>query len=83
MMYSLIEQHKNGSWWYHPGHTFATREEAEECFKRSFWWDLDRPHDIIEHDEPLFQEYSTYTTDGKTFGFCGDIKTVLHGNRKS
>ena len=59
MMYSLIERHLDGSWWYHPGHTFDTPEEAEECFKRSFWWDLERPHKVIEHAEPLFQKWAT------------------------
>lgn len=74
MMYSLLEQHKDGSWWYHPGHTFDTEEEVEACFQRSFWWDLTRPHKAFKHDKPLFQEYSTCTTDGgETFRFAGAI----------
>ena len=36
MLYSLLEQHKDGSWWYHPGFTFDTPEEAEQCFRENF-----------------------------------------------
>ena len=54
--------------------TFTTPEEVEEDFKRTFWWDLDRPHIVFEHDKPLFQKYSTCTQDGgKTFHFAGEI----------
>lgn len=81
MMYSLLERHADGSLWYHPGHTFATPEEVEADFKRTFWWDLDRPHLVFEHDKPLFQEYSTCTKDGgKTFHFAGEIKWEQNPN---
>ena len=35
-MYSLLEQHKDGSWWYHPGDTFETEAEVEQCFQETF-----------------------------------------------
>lgn len=73
-MYSLLEQHKDGSWWYHPGDTFDTRMAVYERFHSRFWWDPERPHKVFEHDKPLFQEYSTCTTDGgETFRFAGAI----------
>lgn len=28
-MISILEQHVDGSWWYHPGETFDTMEAAE------------------------------------------------------
>ena len=76
-MYSLLEQHNDGSLWYHPGWTFDTKEQAEEKFKKSFWFDENRPHMIIEHDEPIFQDYSTCTRDGKTFEFAGYTECTI------
>lgn len=72
-MFSLLEQHKDGSWWYHPGDTFDTEEEVEKCFQETYWWDPERPHMTFEHDETMFQEYSTCTFDFKTFHFGGMI----------
>lgn len=73
-MYSLLEQHVDGSWWYHPGYTFETEEEVEQCFQQAYGhWAPDRPHRTFKHDEPLFQEYSTCTCDFKVFEFGGMI----------
>lgn len=72
-MFSLLEQHKDGSWWYHPGFTFETKEEVEECFLRVFRLDPKRPHKCFEHEEPMFQEHSTSTFDFKTFDFGGMV----------
>lgn len=73
-MYSLLEQHVDGSWWYHPGDTFETEEEVEQCFQQVYGhWTPDRPHRTFKHDEPLFQEYSTCTFDFKVFEFGGMI----------
>lgn len=69
-MFSILERHNDGSWWYHPGMTFGTPEECEERFRSSFWWDLDRPHKVIEHSVPLPKE-TCYTFDFKTFEFGG------------
>lgn len=73
MLYSLIEQHKDGSWWYHPGDTFNTPEEVEACFKESYWQDLERPHMVFEHEEPMYQEHSTCSFDLKKFDFGGFV----------
>lgn len=72
MLYSLLEQHKDGSWWYHPGFTFDTPEEADQCFRENFPNDP-RPHKVFEHEEPMFQEFSTSSYDLKTFDFGGLI----------
>ena len=72
-MYSLLEQHNDGSWWYHPGKTYDTPERVEEAFKKSFWYDLDRPHRVFEHTEPLYQDFSTCTRNFKVFEFGGII----------
>lgn len=72
-MYSLLEQHKNGSWWYHPGCTFETEEEVEKCFQDLFSQHPDRPHMAFEHEEPLYQGYPTRTFDFKTFDYLGVI----------
>lgn len=71
MLYSLLEQHKDGSWWYHPGFTFNSPEEVEEFFKKHF--DDSRPHMVFEHEEPMFQKHSTSSYDLKTFDFGGLI----------
>lgn len=73
-MFSLLEQHIDGAWWYHPGTTFDTPEEVEDAFKRRFWWDLSRPHMFFEHSKPLFQTYPTCTRDFKTFEFGGVVQ---------
>ena len=72
-MFSLLEQHKDGSWWYHPGCTFNTPEDVEECFQDEFNMHPDRPHMCFKHDEPMFQEFATCTNDFKTFHFLGII----------
>lgn len=67
-MYSLLEQHIDGSWWYHPGDTFETEEEVEQCFQRIYG------HWSPEHAEPLCQDYATCTFDFKVFEFGGIIQ---------
>lgn len=78
-MYSLLERHVDGSWWYHPGMTYDTREECEKRFKRSFWWDLGRQHTVLEHTQPLPQQ-SCCTWDFKTFEAYGEILLDLSVN---
>ena len=70
-MYSLLERHIDGPWWYHPGMTFNTAKQARDAFKRRFWWDLSRVHKVFKHQKPLPQAYDSYTTDFKTFYFGG------------
>ena len=76
-MYSLLEQHNDGSWWYHPRCTYETEEKAEEGFRKEFWWDLERPHKIIQHNKPFPQGYSRCTRDFIHFGFGGIIDFEL------
>ena len=69
----LIEQHLNGSWWCHQQHNpYKSRDDAEEGFKKVFWWDLDRPHKVIEI-ATLLPEKLLYSWDCVTlcnpFGF--------------
>ena len=73
MLYSLLERHNDGSWWYHPGWTFDTPEKAEEHFKEVFQFDPTRPHKVFKHEEPMFQEYSTSTFDFEKFDFGGYV----------
>lgn len=45
----LIEQHVDKSWWYHPQfNPYNSIKEAEKGFKKQFWYELDRPHRVIE-----------------------------------
>lgn len=71
MNYSLLEQHLDGSWWYH-GNTFATRAEAEAFSARWIWWDKGRPKTILEHERPLPKK-TLSTHDFKTFKEVGGI----------
>ena len=72
MLYSVLEQHIDGRWWYHPWvGTYNTREEAEASYHRCF--DDGRPYIIYEHNAPLYQEYSTSTLDFVHFGLNGLI----------
>jgi len=57
-MVSIVEQHVDGSWWYHPGETWATREEAEAHY-HDFWG---------------IQEYPTCTFNFEVFHFGGFIR---------
>lgn len=74
-MVSIVEQHKDGSWWYHPGQTWDSREEAEEGYKK-FWgkYHPERPVQFFEHDEPMYQRCATCTFDFKVFHFGGMIR---------
>lgn len=50
--YDFVEQHSDGSWWYHGGwkdNNFCTKKEAEESFRQRLWWDLERPFCILKH----------------------------------
>lgn len=73
MLYSVLEQHVDNSWWYHPKLTFNSPEEAEEEFKKCFYWDLGRPYKIFEHKDPLPQK-DICTFDFKVFHFHGLVE---------
>lgn len=65
MNYSLFEQHKDGTWWYHCN-TFTTRHAAEKYMKEWIWWDGERRKTIFEHEKPFPQE-TLWTCDFKNF----------------
>ena len=73
MIYSVLEQHLNGSWWYHPGMSYNTREAAEER-AREF---PDRPTKVIKHEQPMPQDVSRYSFDCKHFDFAGGWEFTL------
>ena len=76
-MYSLLEQHNDRSWWYHPGCTYKTEKEAEEAFKKRFWWDLERPYKIISHSIAFPQDFSRCTFDMVHYNFAGGNHFIL------
>lgn len=73
-MYSYLERHNDGSWWYHRC-SFNTKEEAEESFRKSFWWDAEREHKIIKHDEP-FPDITLFTYNGNVFRGIGGLPEI-------
>lgn len=72
-LYSVLEQHLDGSWWYHLGWTFETREAAEQKIREGLWFDPQRPMRLFEHHRPFPQDHGRYTRDLKTFGIAGYI----------
>lgn len=70
MMYSVLEQHVDGSWWYHTGMTESTEKAAEEHFNRVFWFDKNRPHKVVAHTKP-FPQKDLSSFDCKFFGYGG------------
>lgn len=71
MIYSVLEQHLDGAWWYHPWcPSFDNLKEAKAEAERRW---PDRPHMVFEHDKPMFDEYSTYTFDFQRFNFSGHV----------
>lgn len=72
MIYSLLEQHYDGSWWYHKGASYDTLDRALIAIPNYIKWDETRGKVIFCHDEPLPQR-SCCTFDFKNFAFCGQI----------
>ena len=74
MIYSVLEQHTDGRWWYH-GARFShlTREDAEAQAVTEFVYQP-RPTHIIVYTEPLPNE-TRFTRDFKDFypAGCGGM----------
>lgn len=71
MFYSVLEQHIDGSWWYHPWcPSFDNKEEAEACAEKRW---PDRPHMVFEHEKPMFDRWSTCTFDFQRFSCAGEV----------
>ena len=67
--YDYLEQHQDGSYWYHGmlgDINNETKEQAENAFKEHFNFDLERPHVIIEHTY-IFPDITLFTKDFKVF----------------
>ena len=76
MIYSVLEQHKDGAWWYHPGYSYDTEEKAKQeadAFSKRF---DNRPTMVFSHEVQLPQKHSTCTRDFKTFGFAGGVEWI-------
>lgn len=73
-MFSILEQHTDGSWWYHPGDTFVTRDEAETEGQK-FYGSGDhltpRPYKVIEHQKPFPQDMARCSFDCVHFSLAG------------
>lgn len=72
-LYTPLEQHTDGAWWYHPNTTYNSRDKAEKAFEELFWWDR-RPFLILKHKQPFSQDKSLYTTDFINFYFAGILE---------
>ena len=71
MLFSCIERHDDGSFWFH-GDTFNTRKQAETFMAGWIPWDPEREKRIIEHETPITTHYGNcYTFDFHTFEFGG------------
>lgn len=73
-MFSVLEQHVDGSWWYHPKETNNTREEAEAMGAKLYAsgkYLQPRPYKIIEHDKPFPQDMSRCSFDCVHFDYAG------------
>ena len=68
-LFSLFEQHQDGSWWYHPGWTKESKEELQKFYEEKLDSDLwkDRPMKGIIHKHPFKQDRSVCTFDFETF----------------
>lgn len=71
-MFSALEQHTDGAWWYH-GNTFDTKEEAETFVSKWIWWDQDRPKMIFEHEKALPDSRSLCTRNFIEFSNVGGM----------
>lgn len=86
-MYSILEQHVDGSWWYHPGCTFSTQEEAAlraasfgKPYTPGFY--ISRPFRILAHTKPFPQDMSRCTHDFVHFDFAGGWEFSIEEGEK-
>lgn len=86
-MFSILEQHGNGSWWYHIGETYDTRDEAEaegqELYGggHAYRFGIPRAYKVIEHTKPFPQDLDRCSMDCITFGFAGGYEFSLEDGR--
>ena len=65
MYYSVFEQHKDGSWWYHR-RSFHSKLKAIKDHNVRFWWDATRVFTVRKHKVKLPEE-TLITTDFQHF----------------
>ena len=68
MYYSVVEQHVDGSWWYHRK-TFETKEEALEYAQGALGW-RDSRQIVFEHSTKLPDE-TLWTRNFQDFYWVG------------
>lgn len=73
MYYSVVEQHIDGSWWYHR-RTFETKEEALEYAQGALDW-RDSRQIVFEHSNKLPDE-TLWTRDFEEFLWVGSYDLV-------
>ena len=79
-MFSILEQHNDGSWWYHIGKTYDTRDEAETKGHELFGGESflkPRPYKVIEHTKPFPQDMARCSFDCVHFHFAGGYQFSL------
>lgn len=65
MIYSVLEQHIDGSWWFHIGASSNTIEAAEKWATDRPWMLETRPMCIVKHLFPFPQKtLFSYSLDG-------------------
>lgn len=76
MYYSVVEQHVDGSWWYHRK-TFETKEEALEYAQGALGW-RDSRQIVFEHSTKLPDE-TLWTRNFQDFYWAGS-STLIAGH---
>lgn len=76
MYYSVVEQHVDGSWWYHRK-TFETKEEALEYAQGALDW-RDSRQIVFEHSTKLPDE-TLWTRNFQDFYWAGS-STLIAGH---
>ena len=68
-IFSILEEHTDGSMWYHTGWSFDNNEAAVNFIQakkqQDFW--SDRHMEIFTHDKPLPQNKALWTIDSENF----------------
>ena len=71
-LFSIAEQHVDGKYWYHPGQTYTSWEEANAAYLRIYSY-LPRPYRVLKHERPFPQKASLYSWDCITWNSEPDV----------
>lgn len=69
-LYSVLEQHECGNWWYHRGWTFPIQEEAQYKADQFFSHHQDQPTIVLKHRGCIVFP-PCFTTDFRDLYFAG------------